>query len=69
MYPIIIYMLFELFFLCLVIFSDHELIFPLHEFMSKSRRRLRIVRGSHYPLRFNMAARTSPTSVIRERNE
>ena len=37
--------------------------------MSKSRRPLHIVSGSHYPLRFNMAARTSRTSVIRVRNE
>ena len=44
MYPIIIYMLFQLFFLCLAIFSDNELIFPLHEFMSKSRRPLSAVK-------------------------
>ena len=37
--------------------------------MNKSRRPLHIVSGSHYPLRFNMAARTSRTSVIRVRNE
>ena len=59
-------MLFELF---LFFFSDHELVFPLYEFVSKSRRPLRIISGSRYPVRFNMAARTSRTSVIRERNE
>ena len=45
-------------------FSDHELNFPLREFMSKSRRPLRAV----VPC-FNMAARTNRTSVIRARNE